>query len=247
MKQKTVTHRLLSKGKPTTLFYPLSDSEFDNQFAEIFDLEHYRDGKKKGVFVDIGANIGLTSLYFAPYATKYYAIEPSRACFEALKQNTKGLTIELFNMAILPHKGTDVLLQTAKESTGQTFFAKEEQALGKEIVPCMPIDAFFKEQNIQHVDVLKVDIESSEYVLFPDNSFKNVADKIDLIVGEAHHEHISGTIPDILPVILKKYGFTTRFTDDKNYLYKFYYTNENGDRDEYLLPQSTIFVAERNK
>ena len=248
MKSKTLTHPRLNKGRITTIHYPLSDTEFDNQFNEIFDQEHYKLGRiKDSVYVDIGANIGLTAHYFAPFATKYYAIEPSKECFEALEKNTQDLPIERFNIAILPSDRQYNLFQTAKDSVGQTFFANEGSTFGHESVHGIPIDQFFRENNIEHVDVMKVDIENAEYVLFPDDSFARVADKIDTIIGEAHYDTITGAIPAILPVILDKYGFTTTFTKDKNFIYKLFYTQTNGRQDIHDLQCNTIFVSRRNK
>lgn len=247
MKSKTLTHPRLNNGRLTTIHYPLSDTEFDNQFNEIFDQQHYKKGRKKGVYVDIGANIGLTAHYFAPYATKYYAIEPSKECFEALEKNTQELPIERFNLAILPSDRQYNLFQTAKDSVGQTFFAKDESIFGQESVHGIPIDQFFKENDITHVDVMKVDIENAEYVLFPDDSFARVADRIDLIIGESHYDTVTGAIPAIIPVILDNYGFTTTFTKDKNFIYKLFYNQTDGTQDTHEIQCNTIFVARRNK
>src|SRR3990167_9655568 len=112
MKNKQITHKNLNNGQETLIHYPQPDKEFQDQINEIFELEHYSQGKvKDGVYVDIGANIGMTALYFKDNAKKYYAIEPSGRCFEALKLNTKDLpNVELFNFAISPINGKDYLL-----------------------------------------------------------------------------------------------------------------------------------------
>jgi len=246
MKSKIASHKNLNGGKDTQIFYPLADQEFFNQFAEIFDQEHYAEGKvKDGVYVDLGANIGLTALYFAPCAKEYYAIEPSTACYEALLKNTVGLPIKIFNFAITPSNEEDYFFQTAQDSVPQTFFAKDSGIYGREKVQCKRIDTFFKENNIEHVDVLKIDVESSEYVILPDDSFKNVADKIDLIIGEAHYDATTGAIPQIIPVILRDYGFETRFLDMKNMEYLFSFVSKDTEQKTYKVPTNTLFVARR--
>jgi len=245
MKQVELTHKNLNNGKQTLIHHPLGDKEFENQFYEIFEVEHYKEGKiRDGVYVDLGANIGLTALYFKDFAKKYYAIEPSSQNFEALEKNTDSLNnVELFNFAIMSNDGEDYMWQTAKDSVPQTFFGSNNEAFGKERVKCKRLDTFFKENNIEHIDVLKIDVESSEYVILPSESFKNVADKIDLIIGEAHYNN-QGLIPDIIPAILKEYDFKTEFVNlpQPNMIYKFYYIPENK---EYEYRTNTIFIARR--
>lgn len=250
MKKVNITHRNLNNGEKTKLYYPLSDKEFKDQFSEIFENEHYREGriKKGAVYVDLGANIGLTALYFAPYAKEYYAVEPSKECCRAFKKNTKDLKgVKLFNYAIFPREIDEYLFQVAEESVPQTLFASGDKAYGREKVKCIPIDKFFKEAGIEHVDVLKIDVESSEFAIFPDKSFGRVADKIDFIVGETHYNQLTGAIPEFTPLILKEWGFKTRFTDSVNLVYKFHYTDEAGDIKTYEYQRSTMFIAERRK
>lgn len=72
----------------------------------------------------------------------------------------------------------------------------------------LTLEDFFKQNNIDHVDILKIDAESAEYEIFKD-TFKNIADKIDCIIGE---DHIGGA----LEPILKGYGFNyTNLSDGR--------------------------------
>lgn len=246
MKVAIVNHLKINNGNKTELVYPISDQEFKNQFEEIFNREDYKLGKvKNGVYVDVGANIGLTSLYFRNNAKKYYAIEPSKQCFEALEINTRDLPIERFNFALWPTNTKQYLFQTAETSTTQTFFSESHSVYKREQVECKRIDTFFEEQGIDHVDVLKIDVESSEYVILPSQSFENVASKIDMIIGEAHYDAMTGAIPQIIPTILKEYGFKTKFTNHKNLIYKLHYTTQGERVKIYEMKTNTMFVSRR--
>ena len=241
-----MTHKNLNNGTPTEIFYPISDREFQNQFSEIFNEEHYKQGRvKNSVYVDIGANIGLTALYFKDYAKEYYAIEPSKECFEALQKNTQGINIKTFNCAIYNENKEYYLYQVAEDSVGQTLIPGDNAIFGRIPVQGKRLDTFFEENNIEHVDVMKIDVESSEYFILPDPSFEKVASKIDLIIGEGHFDATTGAMPYIIPVILKEYGFETEFTQIKNMIYKLYYTSSQGERKKYELMTNTIFVGRR--
>ena len=248
MNHADVTHKNLNNGKETLICFPLSTKEFEDQVSELFEVEHYKEGRvKDGVYVDLGANIGLTALYFKDYARKYYAIEPSSQCFEALKLNTQGMDINYFNMAITPHNGKEFLKQTAKDSIPQTFFPLDNDKIySREEVQCKSIDKFFEENKIEHVDVLKIDVEGSEFAIFPDDSFKKVADKIDLIIGESHYAK-QGGMPEFVPIILKDYGFKTRFVElsRPNMIRNLFFTDVYGKEKKYDYVLNTIFLAKR--
>lgn len=243
-----MTHKNLNGGKPTEIFYPITDEEFTMQFDEIFDGEHYKAGKQKGVFVDIGANIGLTALYFQDYATEYYALEPSSACFQALELNTKHLpNVKRFNVAIGHENGKDYLLQTAQEGAPQSFFDGGKSIYGRELVSCVRLDSFCEENKIERIDVCKIDVESAEYIILPSEGFARVAPKIDLIIGEAHYNFNDGTVPEIVPVILSEYGFQTSFEEltMPNMKFAMTYDPPNGKKKEYIFQTSTIFVGRK--
>ena len=50
----------------------------------------------------------------------------------------------------------------------------------------LSLNKLFEENDIKHVDLLKLDVEGSEYQILGHESFSKVADKIDLIIGEIH-------------------------------------------------------------
>jgi FkbM family methyltransferase len=70
----------------------------DNDLLSLFDRV-----ENKGVFVDIGANVGIYSLSASQVFNKVYSFEPSSATFHLLKQNiilNKSDNITAMNMAL---------------------------------------------------------------------------------------------------------------------------------------------------
>jgi len=53
-------------------------------------------------------------------------------------------------------------------------------------VQCKTLGEVFKENAIKHVDFMKIDIEGKEFDVLGDDSFDEVAGKIDVIMGETH-------------------------------------------------------------
>ena len=252
-KKKTnkVTLRSLSgpfHGVDFDIVFPQKEEEVAAQLTEIYKYGHYEAGrvKKDAVILDIGANIGLTSLYFKDWAKMIYAVEPSSKNYIALMENTKHMdNIKCIRAGISSFSTQDFIYSTDKESTPQTFFPSGDVHYREE-VRTIDMKTLFEEQGIDHVDVMKIDTEGSEYVIFPSDGFAAVADKIDLIVGEAHD--ITGGFPRVIPLILKEHGFDTKFIefDKPNYLRTFMFTQPGSNaKREYKVGSHTIFVAKR--
>ncbi len=149
----------------------------------------YFEGKKDLTILDIGANIGLFSFYTAEYAKKIYAVEPSQPHFDVMCKmlDTNKLTnVQPVKMAISDRVG----MADFYHNTNTTMYSlkKEVENLPdeKELVQTADLATFFEMYSIDHVDVMKIDIEGSEGLVFASDGFEKVADKIDLILGEFH-------------------------------------------------------------
>lgn len=249
MKDQTLQHPLLNDGKKTKIYYPVSDDEFKNQIQEIYINENYGFYlPEDGVYFDLGANVGMASLYFANWAKKIYAVEPNPTIYKALVKNTKhlGNKIETFNVAIANGTGKE-MMYGADDDLPQTFWNHSNSSTGT-MVDCMSSIDFFNKHNIPHIDLMKVDIEESEYVIFPDPKFGEVTKNIDAIVGEAHSAR-NGGFPEIIPELLKEWGYETTWPKlkTKNYLRFFDYTDiSTGQKKRYEYEMSTIFLAKKN-
>ncbi len=169
----------------------------------------YLDGRKDLTIIDVGANIGLTTYYFYPFAKKIYSIEPGKEHLEVLKAMIKFNDMEdkvtVIQKAMSHENGT----KTFYHNTNTTMFSLKSQVSDKgekEEVDAITFDVLFKENNIDHVDFMKLDIEGSECEVLASEGFEKVAGKIDLIVGEYHQW--SGVNPGHLAASLRDNGFT---------------------------------------
>ena len=240
------------EGKKIKYVYPEGlEEELKTQIPEIFQAEYYKLGRrnKDAVYLDIGANIGMASIYFYPYAKQIYAIEPSSKIYEALVANTKNYPkIKTFKYAIAHKSGKDYLYSNDVGTVPQTLFGNKTSVYS-EMIEVKSIEDFMNENNINHIDVMKIDVEESEYIIFPSQAFLNIADRIDFIIGESHVQK-DGGFPEIIPAILKEAGFETKLLEFKvsNYIKKFVFSDEDtGQRKEWTLPYNSLFVAERIK
>ena len=121
----------------------------------------------EAVCIDIGANIGSTSLIWAKSVNdaKIYAIEPHPVTYERLERNIK---FNKANNKIFPRQlavGTtdgDMVLFVSDEGT-MAMKPDNYKWKGREItVPSITLDSFIKNEKISTIDILKIDIEGFE-------------------------------------------------------------------------------------
>ena len=238
-------------GKKYEMYYDCPDKEINDQINEIFSDQDYELAKRKSfdstqdrkdmVVLDVGANVGMFSLFIKPYARKIYAVEPSRRCFECLKENTKDWdNIEIFNVGFANRKDKAMLFGKG-DQTPQTMMLEGEN---KEVINVTTIEDFMNENKIDHVDVMKIDTEGAEYIIFADQSFRNVADKIDFIIGESHF--LESMIPEHVLIMLERAGFKAKLLPIENYVLYLNYDNTwTGQKEKFEVRKPSLFIGER--
>ena len=120
-------------------------------------------------FVDIGANVGVYSLFVADRGrgrARVLAIEPQPGIVDRLRFNREAnpeLRIYVVPMAVADHEGEVDLVINAKDSGGSHLSKRPEAAAGESVrVHCRPLAAMLAEAGISRIDALKIDIEGAE-------------------------------------------------------------------------------------
>jgi FkbM family methyltransferase len=163
----------------------------------IYDHLFHESGRHDLVFLDIGANIGLVSVYAVPFCKRIVAVEPSPDTFQKLTDNTKGyLNIERERVALSGHIGrTEFFVNDQNftaSSTVNTYGDRievEGTTLSKLLFDC----------ELEHVDVCKIDAEGAEGDALNMAQLQEVKSKIDTYFIEFHNcpksswEHKLGT------------------------------------------------------
>lgn len=142
---------------------------------EIFDENVYRFDPRElppyPVVVDIGANVGTFSILAASHGAQVIAVEPLAENVERLKHNLNGHNVRIIEAGA----GWSGEVETVGEGTG----AYTRPGSG---TPSLTLSELFIQENLTHVDFMKVDCEGCEYELFQDAPL----DKIDRISMEFH-------------------------------------------------------------
>lgn len=129
-------------------------------------------------FMDVGSNVGLFALAGAKRLEQLgggvvYAVEPSTWSFGVLQENVRlnHLTnVFLYRTAFGDYTGEAVLKlnvpwKDALNTLGEPSHPNS-QVIGYETVPITTIDAFIEANHISKVDLMKVDVEGAELLVF---------------------------------------------------------------------------------
>jgi FkbM family methyltransferase len=125
-----------------------------------------RVGARPFVFVDIGANVGLFSLYVAATApaARILAIEPEPGNFARLAFNlaaNPGLPVTALQLALGDAEGSAEIVVNARDRGGTRLAAAGTHGRGVP-VRCRPLLAVVTEAGVTGIDALKIDVEGAE-------------------------------------------------------------------------------------
>ena len=147
-------------------------------------------GLTSPVIVDLGANIGA----FALYAFGYYpdariiSVEAAPDTFNYLDSNralNNEYSWKVVNAAVW-NEESYVILERRKESTGNRVSSSESDG---ETIPAKRMETILSEENIEHIDLMKIDIEGAEHEVIPGSV--SVLKKVRALLIEVHTDRLN--------------------------------------------------------
>ena len=170
----------------------------------VFVRKDYGEIPSHGCVIDIGANIGVFSLYAAHCgkSVKVLAYEPNSESFRYLLNNIKANRLE---QIIIPYRlaVTDVhngIVKFPKKSSMYNAIIEGDSDTDFEEVETTSLSSMLSD--IEKIDLLKLDCEGAEYDILM-KSGRDVFDKISAIRMEYHLGRV-----DEVGTFLGQYGYT---------------------------------------
>ncbi|MGZ4287562.1 MAG: FkbM family methyltransferase [Solirubrobacteraceae bacterium] len=169
------------------LAWHVSDASELIALADVLCHEQYRlpDTLAPRTIVDLGSNIGGSVLYFAGrYPTaRIYGVEPDPATFAKLKAN------------VAPLENVDVVPVAVGDCDGEAEFFPNPHTWASSLkptfattpgitVPVRTLDTLLDEIGLDRVDLVKLDIEGSEYDVL--RAFRGLPTRAGALIGELH-------------------------------------------------------------
>jgi len=182
------------------LYYRVYSGDLDI-FYEVFYRDAYAMGGKPlppdPVIIDIGANIGIASLYLLNEypGAKCVLVEPDPENIELLKKNLeeeiRTAKVEVVQSAIMDYDGT-IGFRT-EQLKFNSHVEDSEEGLQ---VESMTISSLLSKFSIDQVDLMKIDVEGAEKFIF--NSNYEWLLRVRNLFIEIHDDISSGKIIDLL-------------------------------------------------
>lgn len=166
--------------------------------TEVFDEGVYQLPQISGTVIDLGANIGVFSVYACLMgAEKVYAVEPNPSNYKLLEQNINLNNLEtkvISYMATISNREGTILLNDMDRDSRVKAVSRLESAYSKKITkakdktifesPTTTLEKFLDDLDVQDC-IVKADVEWSEYIIFTKMK-KEAMDKISYLTMEFH-------------------------------------------------------------
>ena len=163
-------------------------------FEEVFLMRQYdlpfADFEPANI-LDLGANIGYASVYFAarwPQA-RIMAVEPATSNLDLLDKNTRPWNqITCLQAAVWSHPSW-VQVANPKDAPN-AFRMSESHDSKKENIPAYTISQLIDRQGCRDLDLLKMDVEGAEAEIFQNGTAW--LDRVKVLVIELHDRLVPG-------------------------------------------------------
>jgi FkbM family methyltransferase len=149
--------------------------------------------------LDIGANIGAASVFFAtsyPGAT-IYALEPASSPFGLLQQNVGTLAnVRAFDFGLFSETTSSSLYRGRNDSVESSIFPTARTEEEQESVQLHSAPEFLAEQGLESIDILKLDTEGCEVPIL--RALRPYIPAMKLIYVEYHSDRDRRLIDQLL-------------------------------------------------
>lgn len=197
--------------------------------------------KKDDVVIDVGANIGCTSILFGELANQVISFEPSPTTFNLLQQNIKqsGLeNITLLNSALGSNPGVSEITYAESNRSGGFISNKTTITTGHvtEQIEIEKLDNIIHDLNISKLDFMKIDVEGFEKEVI--EGARDTINKFQpIIVLELNHWCLNAfqriTIPDFFDYLQSVFPILYAIEGDS-------YADIYDERDRYIVMYNHI-------
>lgn len=151
------------------------------------------------IIFDVGANIGASSIFFANMYkdTIIHSFEPSRAALDLLEKNTEKFdSIQIHDFGLF-NNDVEIDIYIGTHSSLNNSLCRHKYSSPKtEKIKLKSAKDFLLTNNIDHIDILKVDTEGCEIHIL--DSLKDCLSNIKAIYMEFHSESDRLAIDEML-------------------------------------------------
>lgn len=173
--EQTMSHLTNPKGYAQFIIHQINTERIYDRWLK---------DKKDMVILDIGANVGLYTVYAQDAAKRIVAVEPTPAhnhVFNQLTANFKN--VELVKAALSSTNEPVKFYISSENSTTNSLVYKSKDFIE---APGITFTSLLDTYKLDHVDFAKIDIEGGEMIILDVDTLKSIYDRVDVLFIETH-------------------------------------------------------------
>jgi FkbM family methyltransferase len=209
---ESIRYKFRFRGKSVDVYMRTETGDI-NMFYEIFWSDMYNIPESLLAaplnIIDLGANVGFTTMYFAlkyPDA-KIISLEPSKMNFVVLQKNIAlQKNVKALNAAVWFESKQIPFMEAANAYNSRIAETDTEHS---HTIEAYNVEDILSKENIDTIDLLKIDIEGAEKDILQKN--QDWLNKVKNIIIEIHEPYSFSDLQEDLA----KYGFTIMNPPDK--------------------------------
>lgn len=221
---KNLLHKILGFNNYLFLFSIYSIKKLRRNKYEV-EFHYFLDKiPEDGIVLDIGANIGITTVALAKKATRgmVYSFEPMPDNVKALKRIInyyKLKNVKLFETALGDETGQiemvlPIIQNTKMQGLSHVVEPGNESSWNKGkkcIVPIQKLDDLLRDEHLEKIDAIKIDVENYEYFVL--RGAHELLTKYQPVI---YCELWKNEKRDLTLNYLKSLGYTIKVYDDQS-------------------------------
>ncbi|MEP0885056.1 FkbM family methyltransferase [Trichocoleus sp. ST-U3] len=177
---------------PLLIRYGTSDIHVLHQIFVEQEYSCLTDVVSPKLIIDCGANVGYSSAYFLNKYPEAHviAVEPDSSNFEVCRKNLLpyGHRVSLIHAGVwFREVGLKLIKGHYRDCREWTVQVRECEPQDEPDIHAVDIGSLLSKSNFEYIDILKVDIERSELVVFSEN-YEDWLSRVKNIVIELHDE-----------------------------------------------------------
>lgn len=179
--------------------------------------------KQKGIFFDVGANMGAFTMLAASLITKgkVYAFEPIPSVLKILYQNVNlnqlQDRVKIIEKVVSNNNGKEKFIIQDVAEYSHISYSDTYKDVAKGIsIPSIRLEDYCKGEKINFIDMMKIDVEGAEMKVLEGIEPYISKGQIGLFIIElCAHSHMYGNNHQQVLDYLRKFGYLTFMMDNK--------------------------------
>jgi FkbM family methyltransferase len=194
----------------------------DGSIDPFQDQKSLMSGVGAPVIVDGGAHVGSSAVRYSHLFPegKIYSFEPCKDTIKKFRDNLpNSRNVELVEAGLAEETGVKTLQLNGygpthsllpRPENGKRYYPSDAVSVGEEQIDCIALDDFIRSREIDYIDILKLDVQGAELMVFDGAKTALEKEKIGIVFVETNFVRLysQGALHFEVSERLSTYGYS---------------------------------------